>query len=248
MCVRALSLDLDDTLWPVMPAIQAAEEHLHAWLCEHQPVVARDWPPPAMRILRDRIARNCPEIAHDFSAQRRLSLAHAMRASGVGETHVEVAFEVFYAARNRVQPYDDTVPALARLAALLPLASLSNGNADLARIGLDAHFSVRLSAREAGVAKPDARIFAELCRRLGQDPAQVLHVGDDPILDVFGARAAGLRAAWLNRDGSGWTGPGDPPEYVFNNLQQLADWCEAQHAGGNLISGVLQGSDLITID
>lgn len=230
MRIRALSLDLDDTLWPVMPAIQAAEAHLHEWLGVHQPAVAKAWPPPAMRVLRERIAHHCPEIAHDFSAQRRLSLAHAMRASGEGEAHVDVAFEVFYAARNRVQPYDDTLPALVRLAALLPLASLSNGNADLARIGLDGHFSVRMSAREAGVAKPDARIFTALCRRLGQEPGQVLHVGDDPVLDVGGARAAGLMAAWLNRDGGDWPGPGDPPEWIFTDLQQLADWCELQVA------------------
>ncbi|EQD44277.1 Haloacid dehalogenase-like hydrolase domain protein, partial [mine drainage metagenome] len=100
------------------------------------------------------------------SAQRRLSLAHALRACGADEAQAEPAFEAFFSARNRVVFYDDALPALTRLAALLPLASLSNGNADLARIGIDAHFAVQVSAREAGVAKPDARIFAALCQRL----------------------------------------------------------------------------------
>ena len=224
----ALSLDLDDTLWPVAPAIAQAEQCLHRWFEDHLPAVAAAWPPPALRALRERIALHCPELAHDFTAQRRLALAHALRASGADETHAGAAFEVFFAARNAVRCYPDVPAALVRLSARLPLASLSNGNADLVRIGLGAHFSVRVAAREAGVAKPDARIFMLLCRRLDCPPQQVLHVGDDPLLDVDGARAAGLRAAWLNRDGRAWAGPGPAPELVFTDLGELADWCE-QH-------------------
>jgi len=226
--LRALSLDLDDTLWPIEPAIAAAEATLHDWLLARLPAVAAAWPPPAMRELRARIARHCPEIAHDFSAQRRLSLAHALRACGSDEAQAEPAFEVFFCARNRVALYEDALPALTRLSALLPLASLSNGNADLARIGIDAHFAVQVSAREAGVAKPDARIFSALCQRLHCAPAQVLHVGDDPLLDVAGARDAGLQAAWLNRAGGDWPGPGAAPALVFRDLGELADWCAAR--------------------
>ena len=84
-------------------------------------------------------------------------------------------------------------------------------------------------ARSGAVALlPDARIFMLLCHRLDCPPQQVLHVGDDPLLDVDGARAAGLRAAWLNRDGRAWAGPGPAPELVFTDLGELADWCE-QH-------------------
>jgi putative hydrolase of the HAD superfamily len=230
--LRALSLDLDDTLWPIEPAIAAAEASLHDWLHAHAPVVAAAWPPPAMRELRARIAQHCPEIAHDFSAQRRLSLAHALRACGADEAQAEPAFEAFFSVRNRVALYDDALPALTRLAALLPLASLSNGNADLVRIGIDAHFAVQVSARETGVAKPDARIFTALCQRLDCAPAQVLHVGDDPRLDVAGARDAGLQAAWLNRAGGGWPGPGPAPALVFRDLSELADWCAA-HLGAD---------------
>ena len=57
--------------------------------------------------------------------------------------------------------------ALARLSARLPIAALTNGNADLARIGIDHHFQVFVSAREHGHAKPDAPIFHATCERLG---------------------------------------------------------------------------------
>ncbi|HKV00287.1 MAG TPA: FAD-dependent oxidoreductase, partial [Vineibacter sp.] len=47
----------------------------------------------------------------------------------------------------------------ARLAARFPLVSLSNGNADLTKIGLDRFFRFSITSREFGKAKPAAEIF-----------------------------------------------------------------------------------------
>ena len=38
--VRALTLDLDDTLWPVWPIIDRAEQVLHDWLASNAPLTA----------------------------------------------------------------------------------------------------------------------------------------------------------------------------------------------------------------
>lgn len=223
MRILAISLDLDDTLWPIAPAIEAAERALDAWLREHHPHVAEAWPIAALRGLRERVALERPDLAHDYTAQRRLTLAQAFATSGGGDAHVDSACEAYIAARNRVDCYADALPALAALAARRPLVSISNGNADLVRIGLHHHFAHRLSARECGVAKPAPQIFHEACARLGLAPAQVLHVGDDPNLDVAGARAAGLRTAWLNRSGQSWPHE-EPPELELRDLGELVDW------------------------
>jgi putative hydrolase of the HAD superfamily len=50
----------------------------------------------------------------------------------------------------------------------------------------------------------------------------VLHVGDDAQLDVAGAHAAGLRSAWINRNGSAWAGTA-PPHISVRSLHELAD-------------------------
>ena len=131
-----------------------------------------------------RSSRERPDLAHDFTAQRLLTLERAFAACGVGGEHVDAAFEVYYAARNAVECYADALPALAALAARVPLVSISNGNADLERIGLRHHFRHCISAREIGHAKPHAGIFHVACEQLGVAPAHVLHVGDDPLLDV----------------------------------------------------------------
>ncbi len=231
MRILAISLDLDDTLWPVEPAIVAAEHALDDWLHQHFPAVAQAWPIAALRELRDRISAQRPDLAHDFSAQRLLTLRHALRSAGVDSEHaVRAAFEVYFDARNRVHCYPDAIPALAALAARVPLVSISNGNADLARIGLDRHFQASFSARELGVAKPAAGIFHAACDWLGLAPEHVLHVGDDPALDVAGARAAGLRSGWLNRHAASWCHAGIEPDLHVHDLAELARWLDT-HAG-----------------
>ncbi len=232
MQVLAVSLDLDDTLWPVAPAIDAAEAALDAWLRRHHAAVAQRWPIAAMRELREGIARRHPQLAHDFSAQRRLTLAHAFASCGLDETPVEAAYAVYFQARNQVTCYADAVPALAALGARLPLVSLSNGNADLGRIGLRQHFAHCISAREFGRAKPDAAIFHEACARLGIAPANVLHVGDDPELDVAGARRAGLRSAWINRTGAAPPAGAVAADLEFPDLSGLVRWLDGAAAHG----------------
>lgn len=222
---RALTLDLDDTLWPVWPAIARAEEALHRWLAAHAPRTAARYPLAKMRALRDQIARDNPLLAHDFSAQRQLSLAIALAACGDDPAQAEPAFEAFFAARNKVELYADVPAALARLSARFPIAALTNGNADLDRIGLQSHFAFTLGAREHGAAKPEASIFLAACERLGCAPHEVLHIGDDPELDVVGACRAGLRTAWINRNAARWDLP-EQPDVAVRDLAQLADWLD----------------------
>ncbi len=236
MRILAVSLDLDDTLWPVEPAILSAEAHLDDWLKRHHGAVASRWPIPALRALREQVEAERPDLAHDFTAQRLLTLERAFAACGIGDEHVDAAYEVYFAARNRIDCFADALPALEAIAARVPVVSISNGNADLQRIGLRHHFVHCISARECGVAKPAAAIFHDACARLGLAPENVLHVGDDAWLDVIGAHDAGLRTAWLNRQDVRWPDDtaahrqGAPvvPDLQLHDLGELARWIE-QH-------------------
>lgn len=223
---RALSLDLDDTLWPIWPSIERAEQALDAFLREYCPRTAQRYPIHKMRRLREQIAVEHPQFAHDFTHQRKLSLLQALNEAGDGEHHAEAAFEAFYATRNQVEFYPDAMAALHRLSARLPLAALTNGNADLARIGIQEHFRVFVSAREEGHAKPETPIFLTTCERLGLAPADVLHIGDDPLMDVVGARRAGMPSCWINRRKQRWPVDLPRPDLEFATLAGLADWLD----------------------
>lgn len=225
--VRAITLDLDDTLWPIAPVVLRAETVLGQWLRRHAPRTAERFPLEAMRALRDEVAREHPHLAHDFTRQRMISLERMLAAAGDDVALAQPAFDAFFAARCDVVHYDDTVDALDRLAARVPLAALSNGNADLVRIGLMDRFAFQLGAREHGAAKPDPSIFHAACARLDVPPVHVLHVGDDIEMDVVGAHRAGLRSCWINRDGRTWPHAALRPDLEFTDLAALADWLDA---------------------
>ena len=225
----ALSLDLDDTLWPIWPVIEQAERALHDFLSERCPRTAAMYPIPRMRELRDEIAGLHPHLAHDFTVQRKLSLVHALRTAGDDEGHAQDAFDTFYAARNRITFYPDALAALDRLAARWPIAALTNGNADLDAIGIADRFVVCITARGVGHAKPDAPIFRHACESLGVAPGQLLHVGDDPLLDVVGAARAGIPSCWINRRNETWPADLASPDLQFATLAGLADWLDHRH-------------------
>jgi FMN hydrolase / 5-amino-6-(5-phospho-D-ribitylamino)uracil phosphatase len=121
-----------------------------------------------------------------------------------------------------VQVYADVVPGLARLGSRYALASLSNGNADLQRIGLDHVFAVSLNAQQIGAAKPQRRCFERLAAELHLSAAEIVYVGDDPLLDVVAARQAGLPTAWMNRRALSWPPQLAPADLVIGDCAQLA--------------------------
>jgi len=229
--ILALTLDLDDTLWPVLPALERADQAVDAWLQQHHPDVARAWPIAAMRELRARVAAERLDLAHDFTTQRQLTMQHAFAACGIATAPIDALWEIYFAARNSVELYPDSLPALERITAQWPLVSLTNGNADLQRIGIHTHFAHHICARDTGTAKPDPRIFLAAAERLGVAPAAILHIGDDPEMDMVGARDAGLRTAWINRSGQPWPTPlGAAPELDLRDMTALADWLDTQRS------------------
>ncbi len=225
--VQAITLDLDDTLWPFAPIGARIDQVLYEWMLEHSPATAAMYPVAAMRELRERSFTDNPHLHYDLSALRRLTLREALENSGASLDLLEPAYEAFYAARNQVECYPDAIDALARIAARVPVAAVSNGNADLERIGLAHHFAFQLGSREHGAAKPAASIFHAACARLDVAPAQVLHVGDHAEMDVVGAMQAGLRGCWINRVQHTWTHPSLQPDLQFDTLTGLADWLDA---------------------
>jgi FMN hydrolase / 5-amino-6-(5-phospho-D-ribitylamino)uracil phosphatase len=175
----------------------------------------------SLRTMRARIAAQFPERSHDMTFLRHRALTEMFAAAGHSGIHADEAFEVFYAARNRVQLYDEVEHALKRLSERYRLFALSNGNADLKRCGIAHWFEGHITAISAGAPKPDIRIFARLLHEARVEAGQVLHIGDDPHLDVMGAAQAGMQAVWLNRDGKSWPAQLPPPPRTILSLEEI---------------------------
>ncbi len=221
--IKAIGLDLDDTLWPIGPVITRAEAQLLAFLQSRAPAAAAVFADPARRqALRAQMVRSNPDLSHNMSVLRLESIRTALRDNGEDEALAEAAFDVFFECRMQVQLYDDALPALARLAARYPIVAVSNGNADIHRVGIGQHFAANMSAHVFGVGKPDARIFHAAAQAVGVAPQAVLHVGDDPALDVLAGLNAGMQTVWVNRSGQTWQ-HADQPHASVSDLTELCE-------------------------
>ncbi|MDX1481445.1 MAG: HAD family hydrolase [Woeseiaceae bacterium] len=228
--IRAVSLDLDDTLWAVGPVIRRAERELWHWLGQRYPrIVERYSPDDALELRREAAARH-PEKAHDFRYLRRATLARMAVAAGYDEALASEAFDVFDRWRNRVDLYPDVEPALGRLQARFVLIAVTNGNASLDRIGIGRYFHDVVAAAAVGHAKPSRAIYDAAVERSGVAADAVLHVGDHPELDVRAAARAGLKTAWINRGDDVWPEAIAPPDAVIRDLADLDELLAANPA------------------
>ncbi len=208
--VCAISFDLDDTLWPIEPVIEKAEIQLWEWLHRHYPKITARHDVLSLRRHRVEIAAAFPELIHSVSGLRLQALRNLMTEFDYAADQrqatelAEPGWQLFYAARHQIDWFSDAQPALRRLKAHYPIAAATNGNADLAKLGVADWFSARISANDVGHAKPDAPLWDALCDALNLAPEQILHIGDHPEQDILGAMRHGLPAIWLNRQQADW--------------------------------------------
>ena len=66
--VRAITLDLDDTLWPFAPVAQRIQAALEGWAAEHAPAASVAFDADAAREVLATVRRERPDIAHDLGA------------------------------------------------------------------------------------------------------------------------------------------------------------------------------------
>lgn len=208
MNIELITFDLDDTLWDVTPVLQDAETVLRNWLALHAPRLG-GVPVEHLWQIRNGLLANEPMLKHRLSELRRRVLFHALQGAGYAQHEAqalaETAFQVFLNARHQVELFAEVHPTLEILAERFQLGVITNGNADVRRLGLSEYFQFALCAEELGVGKPDPQPFREALRRAGVTAAQAVHIGDHPNDDIAGAQAAGLRAIWFNPQGLNWT-------------------------------------------
>jgi 2-haloacid dehalogenase len=122
--------------------------------------------------------------------------------------------------------HPDVVPGVRALrAAGMRLVTMSNGASAVAaallgRAGVEDEFEALLSVEDAGIWKPAAGAYRFVGSRCGVPVEDMLMVAVHP-WDLDGAARAGLKTAWVNREGRRYPAYATPPTYTVTSLEEL---------------------------
>ncbi|WP_025770321.1 HAD family hydrolase [Thioalkalivibrio sp. HK1] len=207
MSIHCITFDLDETLWETGPALERAEQALHRWIVRTLP----DSEPRALADLqahRQHFYTTIPEIVHDLTQARISWLVALLTEAGYHPQEAKMlaskGFEVFAEWRSRLVPFDGVQETLAALKERYRVGAITNGNADVRRVGIDHLLDFVITPVEAGAAKPDAAIFRCALDTVQVRAQEAVHVGDDPVCDIAGAAALGMKTIWMNPAGLPW--------------------------------------------
>lgn len=222
--IRVVAFDLDDTLWEITPVLLRAEAQLNAWLTGN--VAALRFTVESMRPLRREVIEADPSLAGRVTELRRRVIERAMLLSGIGEQDASRlsgdAMEVFLHARNQIELFDGALDVIRQLADNYVLGVLTNGNADVRRLGLADFFDFVYSAEDVGAPKPQADLFHAALQRTSAAPGEMVYVGDDPVLDVDPANRLGIHTVRIRRAGDRREGE-TRPDQVVTDVKQIPD-------------------------
>jgi HAD superfamily hydrolase (TIGR01549 family) len=227
--VRLVLFDLDDTLCDYAAA-RAARLRI---AFGHALAAARRREARATGALRDPAGDRSPDLDALIAASIAIHphgadhFPELLRPYGVSPEAAALAVAWYRANRfHGLALFADAIATLEAVRLALPggrLGLITNGPADIQRakieqLGLAPLVDFALVSGELGIEKPDPAIFREALRRGGAIAAEAIFVGDSPDHDIAGARAAGIRAVWMNRTGRPWPAPLPPPDDEVRDL------------------------------
>lgn len=200
---RALLIDLDNTLFDRTAALRAWAD-----VAAGRPLSTEEW-----QLLVELDGRG-HRSREEFAADARVRLGITVDAARFG--HVLLA---------HIVPEAGVAETVAQLAATRRVAIVTNGGsaqrAKLQKLGLDTIVHHVFVSGEVGSTKPALGIFERALRWTEHAPADVLFVGDDPVIDLAPAASLGLATAWRAR-GQAWPRELAPPTHRIESITELA--------------------------
>ena len=156
----------------------------------------------------------------------RISLSYTLERAGISHTQDEV--KQLVSEIERLPPFPDAVEALGRLKQRFRLVILSNGDPDMLeaiRPRLGIAFDRIISVAEAGSFKPHAVTYRKAAEIMGARPGEILFVANHAF-DCVGAKASGMRAAFIDRRKRPFGDWPYQPDLVVGDLKALTDTLE----------------------
>lgn len=223
--IKAISFDLDDTLYSNDVVIHQAEQLQFEFLCDEVPIIIDAGIQPWLKAKWHAIKAN-PELKHDVTLWRKAAIQHGLsylKLEKVKEKQlVEQAFEVFYNARSNFSIDSKTHQVLQRLKEKFPIVAVTNGNADIDRLGLSQYFVGYYRAGANGNRmKPFPDMLNMVSRHLDIPSESILHVGDNIGSDLKSAQNASCSSFWYNPAKKAMSIGASLPNAEYSDLDDL---------------------------
>lgn len=205
---KLITFDLDDTLWWVSPVIERANEKMFSWLAAHCPSVHSEYDVVGFLKLKEELLNQRPDLEHQISQIRIETLREAMLRCDFSEAQAidfsQQAFAVFLQARQEVEPFAGVKQVLQQLKKHYCIGALTNGNADINRVGLGDYFDFAYTAEQLNASKPEPDLFHAAMNFAHVSEAEMIHVGDNPEHDIYAAARLGITTVWSNFHKVSW--------------------------------------------
>ena len=197
--IQILSFDLDDTLYQNEEVIHAAEQAQFDAVCEVIPK-AKEIGLTFWGNLKSQVARQSPELVHDVTAWRYEVIRRGLAEFGIqDEAITEQVFNQFYNARSNFKVPEQTFSVLHKLKQQFKLVAVTNGNADIERIGLADYFQGYYRAGVNGCKmKPYPDMLMKVMQDFSVEAHNILHIGDNVGSDIQASINANVDNFWFN--------------------------------------------------
>jgi len=225
--IKAILFDLDDTLYDRGGTFYRWAQ---AFVRSHLPAAEHE---AALALL-------CSLDAKGMAP--RTALFRAFQETYPGLYEVEAMVETYYAQFPAYMHHVHLITLLATIVRLrIPIGVVTNGlirqqEPKIAVLGLDAVTACIVISERFGAAKPDPALFLAAAEQLQVPAEQVLFIGDNPSVDIYGAHQAGMRTMWVQHDAA-W--PPDLPYCADLRIQSIAElavllsWYRGPQTAGN---------------
>lgn len=210
--IKALSFDLDDTLYSNYPIMVAADKAMREFFAQQLPKLPESSKAQAYDInywftFRNQAIAAEPMLKHDVVAVRIQAYYLGIKALGFAEQQARElankAMAHFEYHRSNFVVAESVHQLLSDLKQHFKLLAISNGNVDTKVIGLHHYFEQVYHAQDGLKQKPANDMFVLAQQAINIPAENILHVGDCGKADIYGAITAGYQSAYLEKYGIG---------------------------------------------
>ena len=225
--ITTISFDADGTLWDFEGVMRHALGCALAELHRLVPAAADSLSIDTLIAIRNQVAEEQKSRGLTHEVIRLEAFKQTLQFIKSPDDDLAVHLNTLYLKHRfeDIQLFDDVLPTLEALQGHYTMSLLSNGNTYPERCGLAGYFQFVVFAQDHGIQKPDPVLFDIAIKRAGCAKRQLLHIGDSFQNDVIGAKQAGIKSVWLNRQGINNEAE-QQPDFEISSLRELAEVLE----------------------